>query len=172
MEISIHNREQPKRWLKEVPIWWKQRIYSGKWLRKIANRNDRATAFCKSNRIRNAILETTTRKMRTTTQTTTTKIHSSYKLHCKINLLTLYSKRHKITKTVRFVEVCDILGVSDRAAAITASSASPNKSSKVIDHSKIRRKNAKTRQELTKLIQTHTAVSYTCLDCTFTIESI
>lgn len=83
------------------------------------------------------------------------------KSHCKHDLPTPESKRQKMAMTVRLpslAKACDRTGVSDRAAAIIASSVlqdmgivSPNDTSKVIDRSKIRRERSRTRQELTKL---------------------
>lgn len=81
------------------------------------------------------------------------------KSHSKHDLLTPESKRQKMM-TVRLpslAKACDRTGISDRAAAIIASSVlqdmrivSPNDTSKVIDRSKIRRERSRTRQELTK----------------------
>ena len=83
------------------------------------------------------------------------------KSHCKHDLPTPESKRQKMAMTLRLpslAKACDRTGVSDRAAAIIASSVlqnmgivSPNDTSKVIDRSKIRRERSRTRQELTKL---------------------
>ena len=79
---------------------------------------------------------------------TSDKEDTPFKVHCKQDLLTPEGKRQKLM-TVRLpslAKACDRTGVSDRAAAIIASSVlqdmgivSPNDTSKVIDRSRIRR---------------------------------